>query len=427
MGELPAFPGASGFAAMVTGGRGGAVLKVTSLAADGPGTLQAALNHPGPRIVVFDVSGVIKADIIRIPHGDVTIAGQTAPGGGITLNARLYGAYDHAVGNIVVRHVRVRPTYDGSEGNQFDGIQLARNHHVMLDHVSVGFGVDETIDLYEARDVTVQWCTIESSGTEGHYEGVHNYGLINGPKGGRISVQYNLFAHHKNRCPALATGPAEVRNNVVYDVRHGFVHHNPARGHFNLIGNYFKTGPEDDLHPFFFDDENVSVASDLAYFIDGNWLDGTRSKCAPGSADDPWKQCSYRQPRERSLKVPAPFDFIEGNQGYRAPETMSAKDAYTLVLARAGAFPRDAVALRSVRETKAGTGSWGTRAPSDLMAGLHPRAPLPDGDGDGMPDVWESKRSLDPADGADHNHVMPSGYTAIEEYLNERAAEVAPL
>ena len=225
-GEVLAFPGAEGFGARVSGGRGGAVIKVTSLAASGPGSLQEALDAPGPRIIVFDVSGVIAADQIRIAHGDVTIAGQTAPGAGITIKGRLTGEYDNSVGNIIIRHLRVRPEYDGSAGEQFDGIQLSRNHHIILDHVSVTFGVDETLCLYEATDVTLQWSTIANGATSGHPEGEHNYGMINGPDGRRISVHHNLLANNKNRNPAIANGPAEVVSNVIYNARHGFVHHN---------------------------------------------------------------------------------------------------------------------------------------------------------------------------------------------------------
>ena len=417
-GEVRAFPGAEGFGAMVTGGRGGRVIKVTTLAASGPGSLQAALDEAGPRIIVFEVSGVIEADVIEITQGDVTIAGQTAPGGGITIGGRLYGAYDDSVGNLIIRHVRVRPTYDGSDGEQFDGIQLSLNHDFILDHVSVSFAVDETVDLYEARDATVQWSVIESSATEGHPEGEHNYGLINGPDGRRLSVHHNLFAHHRSRCPAIANGPAEVRNNVAYNTRTAFVHNNPASGPFNLVGNHFRTGGSDTLVPFYFDDENDPPASDLGYFLSGNVLDGTNSDCPPGSVDDPWTQCDYDPYRDASFVVDEEFDFSGASAGWRPVVTTTADEALAAVLAGAGAFPRDAVTLRSVQETQDGTGDWGARIPADLFAGLTAGAPPPDADDDGMADEWERANGLDPADGDDHATVMASGYTAIEEYVN---------
>lgn len=421
--EVLAFPGAQGFGARVTGGRGGRVIKVTTLNADGPGSLREALDRSEPRIVVFAVSGVIDADIIEIPYGDVTIAGQSAPGGGITIRGRLFAAYDESVSNIIVRHLRVRPEYDGSAGEQFDAIQFSLNHHFILDHLSVSGGVDENVDLYSARDATVQWSTIESSGTEGHPEGEHNYGLINGPDGRHVSVHHNLFAHHKNRAPAIANGPAEVYNNVVYDVRHGFIHHNPASGPFNIVGNTFRTGTEDTLLPFYFDDENAEPAADLGYALVDNWLEGTNSDCPAGLLSDPWTQCDYDLYRDASLARDSLYDFSLVADAHFPITADAAAAAWDAVLAGAGAFPRDVIARASVEDTRSGTGGWGAPAVADLMAGLSATEAPSDRDDDGMPDAWESERGLDP-DSDDSAKVLASGYTAIEEYLNELADAV---
>ncbi len=426
LGEIPAFPGAAGFGANATGGRGGAVLKVTSVGASGPGSLQEALNRPGPRIIVFAVSGVIDADVIEIPHGDLTIAGQTAPGGGITIRGRL-NAGDGTVDNVIIRHIRVRPAYDGSDGQRFDAIQLGRSGNVILDHISASFAVDETIDLFAAHDVTVQWSTIESSAMVGHPEGAHNFGLINGPDGGRISVLLNLFAHHRNRCPALATGPADVRNNVIYNVQNGFVHHNPAKGQFNIVGNYFKVGPSSPLTPYYFDDENDTANPGLGYFLWGNWLDGTRSKCRDGAMDNPWRDCTIGVGRGQEFRSKKEFNFARDTSLYRPPATLAADDAYATVLAHAGAFPRDVIAQRSVQDVRGGGGGWGDRIPTDLMEGLIPVSAPADTDGDGIPDAWEAARGLDQRNGKDSVALQSSGYTAIEEYVNELANSlVAP-
>lgn len=420
-GEVRAFPGATGFGAMASGGRGGQVIHVTTLDANGPGSLQAALSASGPRIIVFDVSGVIEADVLEIEYGDVTIAGQSAPGGGITIKGRLFAAYDEDVGNIILRHVRIRPEYDGSDGAQFDAIQFSLNYDIMIDHVSVGFGIDETIDLYSARNVTVQWSTIESPTPEPSHEGGgHNYGLINGPDGLHASVHHNLFAHSKNRNPAIANGPAEVLNNVMYNVRHGFVHHNPASGSFNLVGNYFKAGNDDTLIPFFFDDENSTALAGLGYYVADNWVDGDDGECTPGELDNPWQQCDNDLYRDENFRVDTAFDFTPV-AGYRSTRTVSAVDAYADVLSRAGAFPRDVVTLSTISDVEAGTGAWGMPLPADLMQGLTPTEPPVDADADGMADDWETSHDLDPADPDDHLTLRDSGYTAIEEYLNELA------
>jgi pectate lyase len=423
---LPAFPGAEGFGAVATGGRGGSVIKVTTLAASGPGSLQAALNAPGPRIIVFDVSGVIDGDI-TVPHGDVTIAGQTAPGGGITIRGRLFGEYDESVENIIMRFVRVRPIYDGSSGEQFDGMQFSLNKRLIFDHVSISWGVDETVDLYEADDVTIQWSTIEESATSGHPEGEHNYGLINGPDGHRIAIHHNLFIHHKNRNPAIANGPAEVRNNVVYNVRHGFVHHNPASGKFNIVGNTYIQGPNDDLIPFFFDDEGGPGSSTLGYFLADNYIDDPGELV--GVVDNPW-QTPFAHPSfeylnaPESLRADAAFDFSDAQTDYAPVTTQPVLEARDLVLEKAGAFPRDVVTRRVLEELAARGGSWGAHVPRDLMEGLTPGRPKTDTDGDGMPDDWETSHGLDPNDPNDATSEMPSGYTAIEDYINGLADEL---
>ena len=422
IGQLAAFPGAEGFGAVATGGRGGRVMIVETLASEGPGSLGEALATCEPRIVVFRVSGVIEGDQ-EIACGDLTIAGQTAPGAGITIAGRLIGAYDTSVGNIIIRHVRVRPPplteVDPDLGPQYDAIQLSRQRRVILDHVSVSWASDETIDLYEAQDVTLQWVSIEESSTEGHPEGRHNYGLINGPDGARVTIHHSLCAHHYYRCPALATGPAEVVNNVVYDVRQGFLHNNPATGEFHITGNVFRAGPSADLFPFYFDDEDPGGAS---YYLRDNHIDDPG--VFVGEVDDIWQE-PYLHPTFADAlgadgRIDAPTDF-----GHAITE-QAPLDAYALVLEGAGAFPRDVVTRRTIDEVTARTGGWGAAPPADLLEGLTPGTPPTDADDDGMADDWELAHRLDPTDGTDHTTTMPSGYTAIEDYINGLADGAAP-
>ncbi len=420
----PAFPGAEGMAGAITGGRGGQVIKVTTLDATGPGSLQAALDEPGPRIVVFAVSGVIEADPIVIPTGDVTIAGESAPGGGITIDGRLVAAYEYGTDNIIVRHVRVRPTRPEGPGEQFDAMQFSRASRVLLDHVSASFAVDETIDLFESNHVTVQWSTIESSDTAGHHpEREHNYGLIQGPDGGRASIHHNLFAHHKNRCPALATGPSEVRNNVVYNVRHGFVHHNPAAGAFAITGNSYIDGDDGTLFPFFLDDESGGADPGLRYFFADNFIDDPG--IFTGIVDNPWAHPSYGDlGLPESYRAEAEPELEPGSPDWLPVTQHGSAEALPLVLACAGAWPRDVVTLRSVAETMERGGTWGSRVPVDLMEGLTPTPPPSDRDDDGIPDLWEVDHGLNPDDASDVLVELETGYSAIESYLQERAAQL---
>ncbi|VAW34102.1 Pectate lyase, partial [hydrothermal vent metagenome] len=160
--QLTAFPEAQGFGAFATGGRGGSVLKVTTLAATGVGSLSWAVNQPGARIIVFDVSGIITTDI-EIPHGDITIAGQTAPGAGITLVGHLTTQFGVETNNIIIRHLRIRPPNPNAQWppNQHDSIQFSSANNIILDHIDVSHGADENIDMWDgAHHITIQWSNI---------------------------------------------------------------------------------------------------------------------------------------------------------------------------------------------------------------------------------------------------------------------------
>ncbi|MDJ0656774.1 MAG: hypothetical protein QNJ40_21615 [Xanthomonadales bacterium] len=409
------------------------MVKVTNLDDSGSGSLQWAVNQPGPRIVVFDVSGVINGDV-RIPHGDLTIAGQTAPGAGITIHGHLYTPYPTSFGNMIIRHIRVRPPEP--DGNwppaQHDAVQFSRNQLLILDHVDISHGVDENLDLWAgARDVTIQWSAITYPVLAGgHPDGdYHNYGIINGPDGGRISIHHNLFAHNRARTPALSQGPADVVNNVAYNVKTGFVHHNPADGDFNIVGNYYKDGPSTSLNPFYFDPENNPTSE---YFVQGNYVDDPG--IFEGRVDNPFDSTEYQSAYQyiyccgistSQFDHNSAFDF-SNYSGYVPISTNDATTAYEAVLNYAGAWPRDIVNQWSVDETRDRTGSWGNRRPSDWMQGLTASQPPPDRDGDGMSDSWETANGLNPDDGGDHTTVMPSGYTAIEEYINQLADSLVP-
>ena len=404
---LPCFPGAEGFGSRTPGGRGGRVIKVTNLNTSGPGSLQAACSAQGPRIVVFDVSGVIPGEVL-IEHGRISIMGQTAPGAGITIKGLLQSkATKEKMEDIVVRFLRCRPDSNVTLHDRGDAIRFSQARRVMIDHISCSWASDETIDVFRADDVTVQWCTVEDGDTTGHFKGVHNYGLIQGPNGRRISVHHNLFAHQKRRCPAVANGPADIRNNVVYNFRDGFLHDNPTNDiPFNIIGNYYKRGPNDPrIFPFCFQDSAF-------YYLRDNYIETV------GMIQDPWAEKD---------KLPGLQYYAKrGNKADReagAPPvtTHSPLEAYELVLGRAGCLPRDVITSRAIQEVKSGTGTWGRRDVPDLMAGLTPATPPKDSDSDGMPDEWEKANGLNPNDGTDHSKLMKSGYTAIEEYCNELA------
>ncbi|MBW7998481.1 MAG: pectate lyase precursor [Candidatus Glassbacteria bacterium] len=410
--SIPAFPGAEGWGAYTPGGRGGQVIHVTNLKPDGPGSFQEACSARGARIVVFDTSGMIDAPV-TIEHGRITIMGQTAPGAGITIRGKFAAesADSGRLGDIVVRFLRVRPVQlSTGDGSDQDAVQFNMVDRCILDHISVAWSTDENIGFYQARHSTVQWCSIEEACVEGHYKGRHNYGLLCGPDGGPISVHHNLFANNSRRHPAVANGPSDVRNNVVYNARDGFLHDNPPNKlGFNIIGNYYKRGPSSKtIHPFCFADSAL-------YFLRDNYVDGV------GLVNDPWALTNI----SASFSHYCPLG-VRSRAEFATPPvtTQPSRDAYHLVLERAGCFPRDVLTRRTVAEVRSRSGDWGKREPDDLMAGLAAAQSPTDSDRDGMADSWERINGLNPADSSDHTRIMQSGYTAIEEYCHRLASRL---
>ncbi len=417
--SLPAFPGAEGFGAASKGGRGGKVIKVTTLKATGPGSLQEACSAKGPRIVVFDVCGVIKPEGsknrgITITAPEIYIAGQTAPGGGITIDGMLRTKYGikPSLHDVTVRFLRCRPT--GATGSGGDCLQMTDVDRLIVDHVSVSWGCDENMDLCNSRDFTVQWCAIEESGDSGHPEGKHNFGMIMGYAGRNASLHHNLFAHHFKRAPLCGLEVLDHRNNVIYNMHLPFVFHptrmNKARPdkpfRTNMIGNYFKAGPSRAMSGEKF--PPIWKRSCTELYAEGNYCDWAKKVIVPPDgpkSEKPW---------------PVP-----------AVTTQKAEEACGLVLARSGCLPRDEVGLRTAKEVREGTGQWGRRIPEKGPgAGLAPGEAPRDSDGDGMPDEWEKARKLNPADPKDALKIVPAGaspgdrhkgYTYVEYYVNELA------
>jgi len=420
--EVVAFPGAEGAGRLSLGGRGGAVLKVTNLEDSGPGSLRAAVEARGPRTVVFETGGTIRLKSpLRIREGRITIAGQTAPGGGITLRDQpLIVAAD----DVVVRYLRSRL---GDETRvQADAIDIVRGRRIILDHVSASWSVDETLSAgsrYQppetgVYDVTVQWSVIaESLNRSAHAKGEHGYGsLIRGGHGARMSFHHNLWASHTNRMPRPGnyagpeedpTGPfLEFRSNVFYNwgrERAGYNADKAAKATYAFIDNAYLTGPDSKGEAAFEERNSLSRA-----WFAGNTMNGRRPA-------DPWSLVTGTPPAD--YRLPGAPDV--------APVTADpAPRALERVLADAGASrPRDAVDARIVAGVRARTGQIIDSQASvggwpELAAG----EPRPDADGDGMPDAWERRRGLDPARADDAADRDGDGDTNLEDWLAELAS-----
>ncbi|MCG3178745.1 MAG: hypothetical protein BIFFINMI_01074 [Phycisphaerae bacterium] len=433
---LPAFPGAEGFGAAAVGGRGGKVVHVTNLNAKGPGSLQEALDLDQPRIIVFDVSGVIEGNV-NLSKPNVTIAGQTAPGAGITVQGRLSSGIARGgqpLHDVIIRHIRFRPVWGEVGGGNGDCTQLNAITKLILDHVSVSGGNDEEMDFCVSHDLTVQWCTIEASCLAHQGSGVHNYGMILGYVDGAATLHHNLFAHQSERAPLCGLDTVDHRNNVLYNVAWALQYHPPRMNrhegrlyHTNLIGDYFKAGPGGPvgMRPWLLP-YNQAVPG-LADWKNVQ-LYGHRNFWAWAGPEGRYDDYDPNVQASDGIKKGSKF-WVEKEWDVPAVATQDAKEAYRLVLAQAGCLPRDAVTRRTIEETRTGTGSWGWHPPAGgLMEGMTPGKPAADADGDGMPDDWEKAHGLNPADPADANKVVPAGasegdrhrgYTYVEFYVNE--------
>ncbi|NQE61037.1 pectate lyase [Caulobacter sp. RHG1] len=417
-----AFPGAEGAGRFSQGGRGGAVLRVTNLSDAGPGSLRTAIEAKGPRTVVFDVAGTIQLKSeLRIREGRITIAGQTAPGGGITLRDQTLVV---SADDVVIRFIRSRL---GAESKvEGDAIWINGGRRIILDHVSASWSVDETLSA-SARfgkgeqgfhDLTVQWSIIaESLAHSIHVKGDHGYGsLIRGGQGSKISFHHNLWANHMARMPrpgnyaGVDEDPVgaffDFRSNVFYNWGKGHAGYDAdkaAMAAYNFVDNAYVPGPNS-TKAVAFQESNTLAKAHFA----GNSMAGA----VPA---DPWSLVTFTIPEPAGYRLPAPLDV-----GAVTPET--ADKAYERVLADAGASVwRDPVDRRVVEgvRTKTGkviniqgdVGGW-----PDLPAGKAAK----DTDGDGMPDAWETAHGLDPktADGA---VVGKDGWTNLELYLADAA------
>lgn len=416
--QAPAFPGAEGAGATALGGRGGKVLFVTTLNDSGPGSLREAVEAKGARTILFRVSGTIKLEKpLRIREGRVTIAGQSAPGDGITLR-------DHplevAADDVVIRYIRSRL---GDESRtESDAIWIVAGHRIILDHVSSSWSVDETLSASANYtrpdqgfwDLTVQWSIIADSLTHSlHAKGEHGYGsLIRGGKGARISFHHNLWANHEARMPRPGnySGPEvdpegaffDFRSNVFYNWGKGWSGYNADKAtlaRYNFVDNAYVMGPQSEK-PIAFHESNMLAK---AWFA-GNSMNGT----VPA---DPWSLVDGVSPEGYRLAAPVPMPAVTHDRAARA---------YDRVLATAGASKvRDSVDVAIVAGVRNRTGR---QIDSQREVGGWPElksTPAPtDSDGDGIPDAWELAHGLNPHDSRDGNADRNGdGWTNLEEWL----------
>jgi hypothetical protein len=453
--EIPAFPGAEGGGKFSFGGRGGKVIVVTNLNDSGPGSFRWACEQGGARIVVFNVAGIIRIKtpvIIRAPY--ITIAGQTAPGDGVCVAGESVWINTH---DVIIRFMRFRrgETWVGRRDDAIGGNPIG---NIMIDHVSASWGLDENMSMYrhmyndstgstEQKLPTVNITIQNSIFAEALDTWNHSFGSTLG--GENCTFMRNLWANNAGRNPSIGWyGIFNFVNNVVFNWVHRSIDGGDYRAQYNIINNYFQPGPSTPKN-------NVghrmlkpeSGRSKLKYQVYGRaHVDGNIMEGYPEITKDNWKggvqveDLADTGPYTAAMKWSKPLPM--------APLTIiNATDAKQFVLTNAGAtLPRrDAVDTRIAEQVRTGKITYKAdlklpdsqfkhrRLPIDSykkgiitdvsQVGGYPDykgTPYSDNDSDGMPDEWEKKNGLNPANASDAALVTKSknGYTNIEEYLN---------
>lgn len=434
----PAFPGAWGGGMYSTGGRGGKVLLVTNLNDAGEGSFRAAAEAEGARIIVFRVAGIIQLESnINIDHPNVTIAGQSAPGDGICLAG---ASLNINTENVILRHLRVRRGMPrGGQGSDNIGGNPIRQ--IIVDHCSASWGMDENLSLYRymrpnpdgtqtklpVHNLTIQNCI----SSEALNAGNHAFG---GTWGGENSTfHHNLFACNTARNPSIGmSGEFDFRNNVIFNWGHRTMDGGDETSEVNVINNYYQPGPatNENMRSTIVRIEQRNMYSPGnrwkgqdwfpassgrpgKWFVSGNVIDGNDE-----ATRNNW--VAMRGP-EALARINTPFEGWPVRQ-------QSAYEAYETVLKSAGATrpKRDAVDARVVEMVRSGKPTVGNgiiRDPEEVggypVYAFDPKDVAADTDNDGMPDDWETRHQLNPADAADGNaDTDKDGYTNIEEFLN---------
>lgn len=453
--DIPAFPGAEGGGAYTPGGRGGKVIVVTSLADEGPGTFREACETGGARIIVFNVSGVIRLSSpinLRAPY--VTIAGQTAPGDGVCLTGASFLIDTH---DVVIRHMRFRR---GAQDVAFRDDAIGGNPvgNIMIDHCSASWGLDENMSIYRHvynRDETGHGLklptvniTIQNSVFSEAMD-TYNHAFGGTIGGHNCMFARNLFASNISRnCSVGMNEGFNFVNNVTFNWWNRSVDGGDNTSLFNIINNYFKPGPITPLDkpisyrilkPESGRDKSKALSFGKAY-VNGNIVYGNKKV-----TKDNWNggvQLADDVKEEEFLSK------IRVNEPFPMPHVtiMPAQKAYNFVMENVGAnFPkRDAVDARIVKSVQTGKAIYVENAPEFVSPYIKRRlpadsykqgiitdirqvgglpeykgTPVKDSDNDGMPDAWEIKNGLNPHDPSDATlDCNGDGYTNIEKYIN---------
>ena len=480
--QREAFPGAEGYGRYTTGGRGGAVYHVTNLNDSGEGSFRWACEQKGPRTIVFDVDGTIhlKSEL-KLRNGNVTIAGQTAPGDGVCIAEY---PFTISADNVIIRFMRFRPgnkniteeMANSGACDGWDGLGAIDQKDIIVDHCSVSWSIDECLSFVGCSRTTVQWCIVSQSLVKGHSKLSHGYG---GNWGGRkASYHHNLLAHHTSRAPRLGPRPTtqlkeqmDMRNNVIYNYS-GEGCYGGEGMKVNIVNNVYIPGPGNK----YWSGSNSNKFKRLAavgvrnnnyvatypayapalhlvgkYYVDGNyhysdqnvtkdnWTDGVYSQITWSDWDDLANTAAKQAEMKKEIKAETPIEYVYTT-------THGTTEAYTNVINYAGAsLSRDELDKTIASEARTKTSR--TASPASTGSGLdkgfintqtdvkgltggdgwpklNAGTAKTDTDGDGIPDEWEKANGLNPNDPTDGAKITADGYSNLEHYINSLVPEI---
>ncbi|PUV26677.1 pectate lyase family protein [Sphingobacterium athyrii] len=459
--HIAAFPGAEGGGMYTTGGRAGAVYYVNTLvdedrgdAKTKEGSLRWCLRQDGAKTILFKVGGTIwLQQRLSIDKGNLTIAGQSAPGGGITLAGNPVSV---DADNLIIRFIRFRMgdlQLVGRESDGADALGGRQRQHIIVDHCSISWSTDECASFYDNKNFTMQWCIVsESLRLSGHSKGPHGYGAIWG--GVQATFHHNLLAHHDSRTPRLGPGAryagqdtTDIRNNVIYNWNGNGAYGGEAMC-VNIVNNFYKPGPATGKN---IKDRIIAINAKTEeqpfpsikdvwgkYFVNGNLLAHN-----PRISSDNWQGVRIvGEQTQAGIRLDKEIP-VQGTI-----RTHDAQTAYEKVLTYGGnCYVRDAVDQRIITETRKGTATFRGKSIHNGEGGKwkslqYPRKglldsqqdtnPYPansygawpilsagvavqDSDRDGIPDGWLERHYP----GKKAKDLNEAGYTYLEEYLNE--------
>ncbi|ADL50763.1 dockerin type I domain-containing protein [Clostridium cellulovorans] len=453
-----AFQGADGGGKYATGGRGGEVVYVTNLNDSGVGSFRDAVGTSN-RIVVFAVGGTIELKSDVVVKSNVTIAGQTAPGGaGITLKNFKIGM---GGSNIIMRFISSRPGERGTNAD-YDAFGGSDGSNSIVDHCSMGWANDEQWGLYSANDnATIQYSIVGPSNSFSyHSKGIHGFGIMLGRS--NVSWHHNLIVHNVSRNfrgKVVGTSSAEFTNNIIYNWASQTAY--GTLGHLNYVNNTLKKGVSTvGGHNYVSVADSGTAPENYSIYLTGNrFLNSDNSNYSTFTQNN-WSGISYGTGKDESnTKSNTPFKLlVNGFDASTVPKVESSEASYDHVLEFAGAgitsTQRPAIDQQVATETKTGTGTLtGARPYAEATAeqkatidkykmqcGVvyqYPKAVLTgakvDTDKDGMADEWEVARGLNPnskttADGKPeaNGDYCGQGYANIEYYINDLTINAFP-